>query len=201
VKNTRFSQAKYLGVVIDNKLSWQPHGGYLRAKIKSAAKTLYLLLCGKNKLSLRNKRQLNVLYPANNDMRFCCLDLRLHCNSVDTSNATEQTAGLCKIKLFTGACGWALLSSSRIYILYCAEKVNFCCAIREGFMCCLKLILFFHFGGKNLNNFRKIKFALCVDSLPSFTKNIDCNKTNNTFQQRKFIWVSIYILSFGSCLG
>jgi hypothetical protein len=56
------SQAKYLGVIIDNKFSWQPHVDYVVAKVKAATKALYPLLCGKSKLSLRNKRQLYLSY-------------------------------------------------------------------------------------------------------------------------------------------
>jgi hypothetical protein len=48
------SQAKYLGVIIDNKLS--PHVDYLVAKVKAATKALYPLLCDKGKIFLRNKR-------------------------------------------------------------------------------------------------------------------------------------------------
>ncbi|KAJ3623666.1 hypothetical protein Zmor_004336 [Zophobas morio] len=33
-----------------------------------------------------------VLHPANNDIRVCCLDLQLYCDSVSTSSATEQIA-------------------------------------------------------------------------------------------------------------
>jgi hypothetical protein len=52
------SHEKYLGVIIDNKLSWQPLLGYLVAKDKVATKALYPLLRGKSKLSLRNKRRM-----------------------------------------------------------------------------------------------------------------------------------------------
>jgi hypothetical protein len=40
------AQAKYLGVIIDNNFSWQPHGGYVVAEFKAATKALYPLLCG-----------------------------------------------------------------------------------------------------------------------------------------------------------
>jgi hypothetical protein len=50
-----YSEAKYLGVIINNKLSWQSPVEYLVANIKVATKALYPLLCGKSKHSLRNK--------------------------------------------------------------------------------------------------------------------------------------------------
>ncbi|XP_063933890.1 uncharacterized protein LOC135145689 [Zophobas morio] len=68
------SQAKYLGIIIDNKISWLSHVDYVVAKVKTATKALYSLLCGKSKLSLRNKRQLYLfLHPTSNDICICCL--------------------------------------------------------------------------------------------------------------------------------
>jgi hypothetical protein len=64
--------------------------GLSMAKVKAATKTLHPSLCGKSKLSLRNKRIVYVLHPANNDICVCFLNLRLHCNSVATSSATER---------------------------------------------------------------------------------------------------------------
>jgi hypothetical protein len=76
---------------IDNNFFWHPHVGYVVAKVKAATKTLYPLLCCKNKLPLRNGNYICDT-TSHNGIRVCCLDLRHHCDSVGTSSAPELIA-------------------------------------------------------------------------------------------------------------
>lgn len=48
-------QVKYLGVMFDSRLSFIPHVKYTVSKAKGAMATLYPLICGQSKLSIRNK--------------------------------------------------------------------------------------------------------------------------------------------------
>jgi hypothetical protein len=54
-------QAKYLGVIIDNKLSRRPHVNYIVAKVKGGRFELYPYLCARSILSLHNKWRLHLL--------------------------------------------------------------------------------------------------------------------------------------------
>ena len=49
------SKVKYLGVVLDSKLSFRPHITYVRNKATYVMNRLYPLICKRSKMSLRNK--------------------------------------------------------------------------------------------------------------------------------------------------
>lgn len=49
------NSAKYLGILIDNKLTWKPHIIQKRNQIKNKFRQLYWLLGNKSKLSIQNK--------------------------------------------------------------------------------------------------------------------------------------------------